>query len=391
MFRKISERLVLSFEESSQVRHDGGMGSIREDFIIDFLKKYLPKKYAVGRGEVITSQNTTSGQIDVIIYDDSSCPVLIPSDTHAVYPVESVYGAISIKSHLGSSELKEAYSNISKFKQVLRKDSFTNNNSPGFSIGLKFPMPVTGVIAYASNRSLNAIREQVKDLDSKLDDINLRPDFVAVIGLGIIGPQTVLRDNFNSYQLPTTGDEIAREHKTGRHTLLRLYMKMLNELNKIVLRPLDLIEYERMPGVVGTHRVSGHDRFVRFNNQTGAEDTASALTLVAINAILAGSLPVTLRQFYLNSVGSIPHGLDRVQNLDGLVYQFNPKSLPPISASRMSTENGRPVFDPPAFQPIWIHIDGNSYAVDFSALPDGSFEVNNEYTADELFSQYGYS
>lgn len=389
IFRKISERLTIAFEESAQINHRGGMGTVREDAISSFLKTYLPQKYTIGRGEVITANNFTSGQLDVIIYDASSCPVLLPSDTHAVYPIESVYGAISIKSNLDSGQLKEAYNNIKQFKRMISRESFTVNNYSGFLSGVGYPMPVTGVISYASNRSLEAIRDQVKVLDAELDDITLRPDFVAVIGLGIIGPQTVLRGNFNSYNLPNTSQEIARESKSGRHTLLRIYMRILNELNKIILRPLDLVRYEKMPGLVGEHRVSGHDHFVRYHENTGMETVVSALTLIAIEDILARSVPVTMREVHLNHIGSIFPEFGSEEELDKIVYQYNPNLLPPISSSTLIRDsNNRPKFASPVFQPISIFIDGNTYAVDFSALPEGSFAINLEYTPDELFSQY---
>jgi hypothetical protein len=70
------------------------------------------------------------------------------------------------------------------------------------TVGLRNPTPVTGIVAYNANRSLEAIAAQVEILDERLQDIHLRPDFVAIIGQGIAAPRTPLRGMFNQYELP---------------------------------------------------------------------------------------------------------------------------------------------------------------------------------------------
>jgi hypothetical protein len=109
IFRAISDQLQADFRRTSEVVHSGGKGGLREDALGKFFLDYLPKRHAVGRGEVITPENQTSGQLDIVIYDDTRCPVLVPSTAHAVYPIESVFGAISVKCRLNSTELKDAY------------------------------------------------------------------------------------------------------------------------------------------------------------------------------------------------------------------------------------------------------------------------------------------
>ena len=54
---------MVDFETSAQsATHMGGRGTLREDAFIDFLRTHLPQKYKVGRGEVFTSENQSSGQ-----------------------------------------------------------------------------------------------------------------------------------------------------------------------------------------------------------------------------------------------------------------------------------------------------------------------------------------
>lgn len=154
LFLSISREMAAKFDQSNQVQHSGGKGSIREDHFLDFLKQYMPNRYAVGRGEVVTPRNYTSGQLDVVIYDPVRCPVLMPSDSHAVYPIESVYGAISVKSRLNAGELEEAYQNIESLKKIVSQDGFTSSSQPGFMVGFTAPTPITGIFAYATDRSM---------------------------------------------------------------------------------------------------------------------------------------------------------------------------------------------------------------------------------------------
>lgn len=377
IFRAISDQLQAEFRKTSEVANSGGKGVLREDALGKFLIDYLPKRYAVGRGEVITPENRTSGQLDVVVYDDTRCPVLVPSPAHAVYPIESVFGAISIKSRLSSNELKDAYGNIVSFKQILLRENFQHFPSgSGFVMGMSFPMPVTGIIAYASDRTIEAIAAQAKDLDSHLQDITLRPDFIAVIGLGVVGPRQPLRGEFNKFTLPDEPDDRVQIRKTGRHTLLQVYMQLVRELNALTLRPIDLHNYDDMPRIVGPYRVYRYSRFGARKLDGSGLGFAMRLTLKAISEIVSQSVPVTRRQNFLNWLGSLPLGAERSWNLDETIYEYNPRGLPPITQAGI--ENG--------FGATHIQIDDRVYSVHMASLPPGAYEEDPDFTFDELMS-----
>jgi hypothetical protein len=387
IFKATSEQLLSEFRKTAEIKHSGGKGDLREDAFRVFLNNYLPKRYAVGRGEVITPENRVSGELDIVIYDPNHCPALITSSSHSVYPIESVYGAISMKSHLDSNELEDAYNNIASLKKILIRQSFTHYPSAGMAIGMGCPIPVTGIIAYDANRSLDAISNQAKDLDSKLSDITLRPDFIAVIGQGIIAPREPLRGDFNHYKLSDDMNKLVELRKTGRHTLLRLYMQILRELNALTLRPLDLQDYDNMPRIVGPYRVKKHDRFVRTPIDGSSQGQVSRLNKAAIDEIVNKSKLVTLKQHYLNHLGQLPLGIEQLKNLEDSIYEYNPKTLPPISSSDLKKDqNGRPYFSSPVFIPVYLQIDGKQYAADLSSLSESHFEEDNDFTIDELMS-----
>lgn len=389
IFKEVSEQLLSEFRKSSGVTHAVGKGDLREDAFRDFLVNYLPKRYGVGRGQVVTPDNRISGQLDIVIYDPLHCPRLIASASHSIYPIESVYGAISMKSQLDSEELKDGYKNIASLKAILPRRGFSHSPTSGMIIGMARAIPVTGVIAYGSNRSLEAIASQVSELDKRCSDIAIRPDFVAVIGQGIIAPRGPLRGEFNEYKLPEEPELLAALRKTGRHTLLRLYMQVLRELNALTLRPLDLHDYDTMPRIIGPYRVGGDARFVMYPiDGSPSLGRVVRLTKSGIDEIVGRSKPVTLQQHMLNRTGQAVEHLEEAGfDPNSTVHEYNPKNLPPISLNNMKmAEDGSVFSGQPAFQPINIKIDGKSYAVDVFSLAKDHLEDDPDFTVDELMS-----
>ncbi len=388
IFESISLELSARFQKTIQIKHNGGKGDNREDAFVDFLVEYLPQKYGVGRGEVISPYNDVSGEIDIIIYDNDHCPLFLKSPSHSLYPMESVFGAISMKSHLDSEELKDAYQNIASLKKITSKQNFTHSPNPGMEIGLAPVVPVTAIFAYAANRSLDAIAKQVQKLDDELDDINLRPDFVVVLGLGIVGPNGKIRNNYNSYNLPKDQASTALLRNSGRHTLLRFYMQLIDELNSITQKPLDLHAYFEMPSLVGEYKVKNHDKFmIQFDGES--ERRVRRLTESALDKIVEGGKLVTLEQHFINHVGSLPVGAEQLYDLSSSVYEYNPLNKPSILHANIKVnEQGHVTGDPNTYQPYGIEIDGKQYAIDMgSIVDDGDFEDNPDLTVSELMSQ----
>jgi hypothetical protein len=203
LFCNASKKLSVDFDDSAHsTTHMGGRGTLREDAFGDFLRMHLPKKYKVGKGEIFTSENRSSGQLDVILYDEQNCPSFLQSESRGVFPVEAIYGAISVKSDLTSQELEDAYANIASLKSIIPKNPVWHTSNQGFKTATNSPTPVTGVFAYKSTRSLEAVQNQVQRLDQNLEDISLRPDFVAVTELGFVGPTIPLRGSRNQFRLP---------------------------------------------------------------------------------------------------------------------------------------------------------------------------------------------
>jgi hypothetical protein len=344
----------------------------------------LPNRYAVGSGEVISSQNAISGQLDVIIYDPFQCPRLIVNEAHSVFPVESVYGAVSVKSHLDSAELIDAHANIVSFKKILDRSGFQSFPHSGMAIGMAVPMPVTGIFAFAAKRSLEAIKEQLTKLNDALEDKSLKPDFVAVLELGLIAHQQPLRGNFNAFC--AHADDFGTFRKTGRQTLMKLYLDILRELNTLTLRPLDLKNYLNMPRRVGKHLLGKYGTFAKQKIDRSDEGRVLFINEKGIDKIIKEAVPVSLEQSLLNRLGILPLGADTIYDLNASTLEYNPQKKPPMNLDGVKMVNGRPMLPEDCFQATDVEIDGKIYTVDFMQLSDDDFDEDKDMTVDELLT-----
>jgi hypothetical protein len=97
-------------------------GEAREGVVRGFLRDWLPKKYAVGNGEVIGPDGQRSRQMDIVVYDELNSPLIFrQADSPQVYPIESVYGVIQVKSRLTPSELTDSLHNVRSCIEIPRQ------------------------------------------------------------------------------------------------------------------------------------------------------------------------------------------------------------------------------------------------------------------------------
>lgn len=93
-------------------------GSYLEQILIDFFCTYLPKKYGINRGYIMNDKGHISLQQDIVIYNQDKYVLLKNTDNFAVFPVESVYATIEVKSKLSKQILTECIENIKSIKSL---------------------------------------------------------------------------------------------------------------------------------------------------------------------------------------------------------------------------------------------------------------------------------
>jgi len=107
MNQNISWAIAESIAAKS-INHRYLTGRIREIAVKYLLKPIIPEYMRLGSGKIYDNQGTLSKEIDVIVYSPSVMAPLLYEGDFGVYPYESVFNTIEVKSELNSTTLNEA-------------------------------------------------------------------------------------------------------------------------------------------------------------------------------------------------------------------------------------------------------------------------------------------
>ena len=166
--------LAKKYSESHIVRVSHG--NVAEGVFRKWLKTFLPKKYGVTSGYIV-SQNQTFKDLklphyDVIIYDEMNSPLLwveenpdksIEGHTRAI-PAEYVMGIIEVKANMTAKSSKEALAKIREVKPLLIGQG--NHEEYNGKIGSSF----FGLAVFFEVQKTNEFKKELLDnLMSKMD------------------------------------------------------------------------------------------------------------------------------------------------------------------------------------------------------------------------------
>lgn len=121
--RNQTAKIAAELENSKLFDHMGDRGSFRECIIKEFLRPFLPDCYGLSSGEIFSVDGDQSAQVDIVVYDAVFSTVLFRSGPLQLFPAESVFGAIEIKSDLSRGELDTACQNVASVKRLERPAS----------------------------------------------------------------------------------------------------------------------------------------------------------------------------------------------------------------------------------------------------------------------------
>ncbi len=106
-FAAALHRFGAAFLETSAVTHTGIKGTKREDALRVFIAERLPTRYGVATGEVVDQFNTSSPQLDVLVFDQTR-NFSFSEGTGHVLPAEALLASIEVKSKLSAEEVKKS-------------------------------------------------------------------------------------------------------------------------------------------------------------------------------------------------------------------------------------------------------------------------------------------
>ena len=103
------------------IPHSGEKGREIEEKIREALARVLPEKIGVSHGFVIDSNDNSSNQMDIVLYDKMNTPKIYNGDSVQIFPVESTYACGEVKTKLDSRELEDVFKKCLSYKNLHRK------------------------------------------------------------------------------------------------------------------------------------------------------------------------------------------------------------------------------------------------------------------------------
>lgn len=219
--RNSTSKLYSELEDSKLVEHSGDKGEFREEILSKLLRNYLPSCYGLGNGEVFSQDGESSKQIDIVIYDTVYSNVLFKDKSNSLFPCESVYGEIEVKSNLSSDELDKSIDNIASLKKLKREKSTFQDITPFYNLGLspegfRFPKekqnPYLGVVYGYDGISYETL---MKTMDKKIEttERELMPDLIFNQSKKYLIAKTkkgipTMQSDFDGYSHLDAGDDI---------------------------------------------------------------------------------------------------------------------------------------------------------------------------------------
>ena len=218
--------------------HYGQRGAETEDVLKDFLNKHLPKRFAADTGIVIDHEDNISSQTDVIVYDSDNSPVYRAGSKLMILPSDNVASVIEVKSNLTKAELEDATKKISSVKK-LKRSPITDVDQPVTFSPLIMTKPYGIVFAYESKTSLEALAENLKEINSKYPSTEWI-DMVVVLDKGVLGytVQSPFEEGFPGWLGGAADDEFPPppmyvhlvKEEVGELSLNRFFVSLMSHL-----------------------------------------------------------------------------------------------------------------------------------------------------------------
>jgi hypothetical protein len=95
-------------------------GDASEAVWLDLLATYLPQRYRATRAIVIDSENRSSEQLDIVVFDRQYSPFVFQHEGVNVIPAESVYAVFEAKQSLDAAQVAYAHKKMASIRALHR-------------------------------------------------------------------------------------------------------------------------------------------------------------------------------------------------------------------------------------------------------------------------------
>lgn len=376
VFRGISQKLQTDFEISAEINHQGNKGTYRESALREFLLSgRLPKRFGIGTGEIIGPMRNVSKQSDLVIYDQLDGMSLVYDDNIQIYPIESVFGVIEVKSKLSKVELIKSLENIKSVKSLCPHESVTKTTNSVMSMTYPRPKPFGVVFAYSlSSNSLESLLDNLREWE-KENSKEFWPNLVVILGEGILyhyGDGMKNSSLFSNNEIAKAFGSSYLEYR--KDTLFHFYSILIDLCSGTSLGPVNLKRYFDPAEQIGKYVVKNHDRIMR-----QGEDSLYRFSLDFIDKVVQFCKThgkIKHRELFIRQMGCIPQGMDE-DYLDYGVYHYDPDGLPGMHEveNPIDFSSGGAVATQKMLQPShWIEVDGETYYFSWCYAENDSIE-----------------
>ena len=152
--------------------HHPSAGEHREDLVRDFLQGHLPKRFEVSSGFAISIKDMFSSEADLLVVDHQNNAPLYRNNRKCLWPIESIYALVEVKTSLNLTDLKDAISKGRKFKSLQRQFCDVPNPPQRIDDSL---FVIWAFKAPCATTLKSNLMEQLSDVP-----VNEQPDFIIV-------------------------------------------------------------------------------------------------------------------------------------------------------------------------------------------------------------------
>ena len=189
-----AEDLFSADSSSNKKIHNLEFGAYREKLVRGFLRAMVPNKLEISQGFLISRNERTSKQTDIVIYDRNNSPLIEDQLNNRFFPVESVVGIGEVKSIIYSKEdLKKILKTLAGNKYINRDKNtdyivYRENNDPERNYKMLKDKPFSFLICKKFNFDTSNIENEIENFYGDID-IRLWHNFIFSIEDGFIGFQ----------------------------------------------------------------------------------------------------------------------------------------------------------------------------------------------------------
>ena len=230
LFKSMQNQMLASLSTQEFIKHPGTKGDATENNWLSWMRRFLPKRYAVDKAFVIDSDGNLSDQIDIVIYDKQYSPIVFEQDGALYVTAESVYAVFEVKQELNKENIVYAGNKIASVRK-LRRTSVPIM----YSTGQKPAKPLHNIIGGLLTTRIKGKNVTDKFLSNCLKGINIdnRVDLICCL-------------KKSSYHIEYLQDKINIRKNEEDEVLIYIFLTLLLLLQKIGTVPaIDLMQYAK--------------------------------------------------------------------------------------------------------------------------------------------------